>query len=159
MQLENKKIIVTVGTRGIGAATVKLYVKEGAHAHTFVNDVCECCGMTEKDALKFNAKITSNGNYVEAVVTNDYTAQVTVTPGNVDASKVDLYVAMQDVAGLGVSELREESKTVSTGLSGNPELKVWLRNAFGFTSGKIEATVEGLPTGYELKVKLLMEML
>ena len=30
MQLENKRIIVTGGTRGIGAATVKLYVKEGA---------------------------------------------------------------------------------------------------------------------------------
>ena len=30
MQLQNKKIIVTGGTRGIGAATVKLYVKEGA---------------------------------------------------------------------------------------------------------------------------------
>lgn len=30
MQLENKKIIVTGGTKGIGAATVKLYVKEGA---------------------------------------------------------------------------------------------------------------------------------
>lgn len=30
MQLENKRIIVTGGTKGIGAATVKLYVKEGA---------------------------------------------------------------------------------------------------------------------------------
>lgn len=30
MQLENKKIIVTGGTKGIGAATVKAYVKEGA---------------------------------------------------------------------------------------------------------------------------------
>ena len=30
MQLQNKKIIVTGGTRGIGAATVKIYVKEGA---------------------------------------------------------------------------------------------------------------------------------
>ena len=30
MQLQNKKIIVSGGTRGIGAATVKLYVKEGA---------------------------------------------------------------------------------------------------------------------------------
>jgi NAD(P)-dependent dehydrogenase (short-subunit alcohol dehydrogenase family) len=30
MQLENIKIIVTGGTKGIGAATVKLYVKEGA---------------------------------------------------------------------------------------------------------------------------------
>lgn len=30
MQLKDKKIIVTGGTRGIGAATVKLYVKEGA---------------------------------------------------------------------------------------------------------------------------------
>lgn len=30
MQLENKKIILTGGTKGIGAATVKAYVKEGA---------------------------------------------------------------------------------------------------------------------------------
>ena len=30
MQLENKRIIVTGGTKGIGAATVKAYVKEGA---------------------------------------------------------------------------------------------------------------------------------
>lgn len=30
MQLENKRIIVTGGTKGIGAATVKLYVLEGA---------------------------------------------------------------------------------------------------------------------------------
>ena len=30
MQLEGKKIIVTGGTKGIGAATVKIYVKEGA---------------------------------------------------------------------------------------------------------------------------------
>lgn len=30
MQLENKKIIVTGGTKGIGVATAKLYVKEGA---------------------------------------------------------------------------------------------------------------------------------
>ena len=31
MQLENKKIILTGGTKGIGAATVKAYVKEGAN--------------------------------------------------------------------------------------------------------------------------------
>ena len=53
MQLENKKIIVTGGTRGIGAATVKLYVKEGAQV--------VFCGTNDARGKETEEKVNSLG--------------------------------------------------------------------------------------------------
>ena len=53
MQLQNKKIIVSGGTRGIGAATVKLYVKEGAQV--------VFCGTNDARGKETEANVNSLG--------------------------------------------------------------------------------------------------
>lgn len=121
-----------------------------AHTHTFADGTCECCGMTVDQAMKFYAKVASNDNYVEAVVTNDYAAELTITPGKVLASDVDVTVKMQNVGSLGVDGVREETKHFDTGLSGDPELALWLSNAFTFTEGYVDATIDGNPVFYTL---------
>jgi len=58
MQLENKRIIVTGGTKGIGAATVKVYVREGAQV-VFCGTNDERGKATEAEA---NAQIGAVGH-------------------------------------------------------------------------------------------------
>ena len=124
-----------------------------ATTHCFdENGVCTVCGMKEhEDAMKFNLHVESNENYVDANVTNDYAAVLTVTPGKVDASSVTVSAAMQNVGSLGVGDLRQHSVTVKTGLTGDPALDAWLGNAFTFTKATVHATIDGLaPITYEL---------
>ena len=112
-----------------------------AHTHTFVEGVCECCGMTEDEAMKFNLNVSSNDNYVDMFVTNDYAAKITVTPGKVTAASVKLYAAMQDVDSLGVADKREHSVEINTGLNGDPELATWLSEAFDFEGAELDVTI------------------
>lgn len=53
MQLENKKIILTGGTKGIGAATVKVYVKEGANV--------VFCGTNDERGKAVEASVNEMG--------------------------------------------------------------------------------------------------
>lgn len=119
-----------------------------AHPHTFEEGTCSCCGMTEDDAMKFYAEIKSVDpaytGAVEGLVTNDYVAKLTLTPGEVDASKVNVLVRMKDVASLGVDGIKEESKEFSTGLTATPEIgkdSTWTKNMFNFKSGRVNATI------------------
>lgn len=135
--------------------------KLDAEEHEFVDGTCTECGMTEEDtAMKFHANVTSHGNWVDVNVTNDYVAKVEVTPGEVDAAKVTATVEMQNVGGLGVTGKRSETKNFETGLTGSPELKTSLSNAFDFGKNKdgtdkpvttIYATVDGQDTDYTVK--------
>lgn len=129
-----------------------------AHAHDFepvyengvvVAYECTCCHKTVDECLKFRAKVESNGEYVEAKVTNDYAAELVVTPGKVNANEVKIEVEMNDVASLGGGNKSHE-QTFTTGLNGDPALNVWLSNAFDFESGTVEATIQGKEVTYEL---------
>jgi len=53
MQLENKKIVLTGGTKGIGAATVKAYVKEGANV--------VFCGTNDERGKAVEASVNEMG--------------------------------------------------------------------------------------------------
>lgn len=115
-----------------------------ATTHTLDKDGnCTVCHMTAAEMMKFNLKVSSTyegeTNYVEANVTNDYAATLTVTPGKVSASNVTLSAKMQDVASLG-GGTKSHEQTFETGMSGDPELKVWLSNVFTFEKGYIEVT-------------------
>ena len=109
--------------------------------HEFDEDgICTDCGMDENgNAVKFNLKVSSNDNYVEANVTNDYAATLTVTPGKVSASEVTLSATMQDVASLG-GGTRHHEDTFTTNMTGDPSLSTWLSNVFTFEEGYIEVT-------------------
>lgn len=125
-------------------------VPVAAHGHKMVDGVCECCGMTLDAAMKFHAWVESNGNAVDVFVTNDYVAQITVDPGKVDANEVTLGVEMQNVGSLGVNGVRRHVDTFTTGLSGDPELSVWLKNVFKFNEGTINANIDGKEVAYTL---------
>ncbi|MBQ9766027.1 MAG: SDR family oxidoreductase [Lachnospiraceae bacterium] len=62
MQLENKRIIVTGGTKGIGAATVKLYVKEGAKV-VFCGTNDER-GKATEEAVNAQPGVTGHATYM-----------------------------------------------------------------------------------------------
>lgn len=138
----------------VGCNKVKTYEEVAAHPHVFVEGVCECCGMTDEDAMKFMLKVSSEcegeTNYVSLVVTNDYVAEIVITDGKVSASNVTLYAAMQNVDSLGVANKREHEQTFATGLAGDPELSVWLSNAWEFNKATINAHVDGVDTTYVL---------
>lgn len=68
MQLENKKIIVTGGTKGIGAATVKLYVKEGAQV-VFCGTNDER-GKATEEAVNALPGVTGHATYIRCDISN-----------------------------------------------------------------------------------------
>lgn len=121
-----------------------------AHGHKMVNGVCECCGMTVAQAMKFHAWVESNDNAVDVYVSNDYAAQITVDPGKVVAKEVTIGVEMQNVGSLGVNGVKKHEQTFNTGLNGDPELKVWLKNVFEFKSGTVNANIDGKEVSYAL---------
>ena len=125
-------------------------VVEPAHGHKMVNGVCECCGMTVAQAMKFHAWVESNDNAVDVYVSNDYAAQITVDPGKVVAKEVTIGVEMQNVGSLGVNGVKKHEQTFNTGLNGDPELKVWLKNVFEFKSGTVNANIDGKEVSYAL---------
>lgn len=131
----------------VGAEVTKEFMKDlPAKVHNMVDGVCKDCGMKAADAMKFNLKVSSvceeETNYVEANVTNDYAATLTVTPGKVSASNVTLAVKMQDVDSLGVADkVKSHEQTFTTDMNGDPELAFWLSNVFEFEKGYIDVTI------------------
>lgn len=66
---------------------------------------------------KFEFAVSSNDEKaVEMLVNEDYVATVNLLNDTVDQQSVELYLAMQNVAGLGIDEKREETFTFATGL-------------------------------------------
>lgn len=129
-----------------------------AQIHEFdENGQCTKCIMTEDDAMKFNLTVssispdTNTEEYVAANVTNDYAATVTVTPGTVNAGKATLTATMKDVASLGAAGVtKSHTLDITTGMDKNPDLSVWLSNAFTFKDATVQATIQDKPATYNL---------
>lgn len=68
MQLENKKIIVTGGTKGIGAATVKIYVQEGAQV-VFCGTNDER-GKATEEAVNALPGVKGHATYIRCDISN-----------------------------------------------------------------------------------------
>lgn len=131
------------GTCACGATTVLAPV-----AHKFDKGVCTVCGTKEADAMKFALSVEAGEGSVSATVTDDYVAVIEGNYAKVNASKVTLKAEMQNVASLEVGEKRSHEVTIETGLTGDPDLAVWLSNAKNFKDATVVATIDGKEVTY-----------
>lgn len=132
------------GTCACGATTVL-----APAAHEFDKGVCTVCGAKAADAMKFALSIEAGEGSVSAIVTDDYVAVIEGNYAKVNASKVTLKAEMQNVASLKVGEKRSHEVTIDTGLTGDPDLAVWLSNAKNFKDATVVATIDGKEVTYE----------
>lgn len=119
-------------------------------AHDFEDGTCTVCGTTEEAALKFALSVEAGEGSVAATVTDDYVAVISGNYTKVDPSAVTLTAKMQNVGSLGVNGVREHSVTINTGLSGDPDLSVWLSNVVAFQGATVKATIDGKAVTYVL---------
>ena len=114
-----------------------------------------CLGVTnvsavEEDTVKAIAAIHSGDTTAGVVVDDDYTIYASVEGTYVDASTIEIGVALNNVASLGVEGWKEKTWTYNTG-SAHTHVNIQnyiytpLQNLGGFD---VEATVEGLPVTY-----------
>lgn len=135
-----------------------------AKPHVFNADgKCEVCGKTNKvdgdelgTAVKFYLGVISDGDSVKATVTDDYVATIEVTPGEVDASKVTLEAAMQNVDSLEVGKARKHSVEINTGIDNTKaDLTDWLGSVWTFNDAIVNVNVTNdgktVSASYEVK--------
>lgn len=115
-----------------------------------VADVEKAPLLGEND--KFYFGVTSGNTTVSALVDNTYKAVFTLPAGaKVNTGSMIVTAAMQNVASLGVSGVRQHSITINTGDElGNKDvdLATHLGNAYGFGGGTINATIAGKKCTY-----------
>ena len=106
---------------------------------------------TEDIDWKFYLSATS-GNKVDMTVGDDYTAVFTLPNGNdksVNAASVMLTAKMQNVGSLDVTDVREHSVTINTGIAGvTADLGEWLNNCYSFSGMTVNATIGGKACTY-----------
>lgn len=119
-------------------------------AHNFEEGTCAVCGITEEAAMKFALSVEAGEGSISATVTDDYVAVIDGNYTKVDASKVTLKAEMQNVDSLGVDEKRSHELTINTGLTGDPNLSVWLSNVVAFEDATVVATIDGKTVTYEM---------
>ena len=114
---------------------------------------CSRCDATESAPLlyKFYLGATS-GNTVDMTVGEDYTAVFTLPNGenkSVNAASVTLTAKMQNVGSLDVTDVREHSVTINTGIAGvTADLGERLNNCYRFSGMTVNATIGGKPCTY-----------
>lgn len=115
-----------------------------------VADVEKAPLLGEND--KFYFGVTSGNTTVSALVDNTYKAVFTLPAGaKVNTGSMIVTAAMQNVASLGVSGVRQHSITINTGDElGNKDVDLtkWLGNAYKFNGGTINATIAGKKCTY-----------
>ena len=123
---------------------------KGTKTYTCKHDGCTET-KTEDIDWKFYLSAIS-GNTVDMTVGEDYTAVFTLPNGenkDVNAASVTLTAKMQDVGSLGVTEPREHTVTINTGISGvTADLGDWLDNCYKFSGMTVKATIGGKPCTY-----------
>ena len=113
----------------------------------------EGCTETKTEDIdwKFYLSATS-GNKVDMTVGEDYTAVFTLPNGDdksVDAASVTLTAKMQNVGSLGVTEPREHTVTINTGIADvTADLGTWLNNCYSFRGMTVNATIGGKACTY-----------
>lgn len=114
---------------------------------------CTVCNETKTEDIDWKFYLSAiSGNTVDMTVGEDYTAVFTLPNGenkDVDAAGVTLTAKMQDVGSLGVTEPREHTVTINTGISGvTADLGTFLSNCYGFKGMTVNATIGGKPCTY-----------
>ena len=113
---------------------------------------CTVCNETKAEDIDWKFYLSAiSGNTVDMTVGEDYTAVFTLPNGEdkrVDAASVTLTAKMQDVGSLGVTEPREHTVTIDTGISATADLGEWLSNCYGFHGMTVNATIGGKPCTY-----------
>lgn len=114
---------------------------------------CTVCNETKTEDIDWKFYLSAiSGNTVDMTVGEDYTAVFTLPNGenkSVNAASVTLTAKMQDVGSLGVTEPREHTVTINTGISGvTPDLGDWLDNCYKFSGMTVNATIGGKPCTY-----------
>ena len=104
--------------------------------------------------VKFQLAVKSGENadqgYVKATVYETYAMVIEISKKKVDAGHVTLEAMMNNVASLG-GGVKSHKISVATGLSGDPELKVWLSNCFDFGGATINIDVDGNKCVYNVQ--------
>ena len=114
---------------------------------------CTVCNETKTEDIDWKFYLSAiSSNTVDMTVGEDYTAVFTLPNGenkSVNAASVTLTAKMQDVGSLGVTEPREHTVTINTGISGvTPDLGDWLDNCYKFSGMTVNATIGGKPCTY-----------
>jgi len=122
--------------------------------------VCMIPGMafaSEGNDWKFYASVesfneeTGNGTSAEVRVFDDYSAVAIVDGTYVNPAQVNAYIAMQNVASLGVTDLRSADYEIATGLpTADVSLTSHLNNVLNFGGCTVEGTVDGIEFGYNV---------
>lgn len=100
---------------------------------------------------KFYFGVKSGEGYVTVHVNGDYEMAISVADQKVNAGEISLEAAMINVGSLEVSGKKSHSVTVSTGLTGDPDLKVWLQNCWKFEGSTVNVDVDGKACVYNVQ--------
>lgn len=100
---------------------------------------------------KFYFGVLSGDGYVTVHVNGDYEMAISVADQKVDAGKITLEATMINVGSLEVSGKKSHSISVNTGLTGDPDLKVWLKNCWEFAGSTVNVDVDGNACVYNVQ--------
>ena len=126
---------------------MKKAILSAALALVMLLSIFPATAFAEGATEKFYFGVTSDNTTVDATVDSDYHVVVKLPAGaTVNTNSVTVTARMTDVASLGVTGTRTHTLTLNTGAAlGESEvnLATWLRNAYNFNGGVINATIDG----------------
>ena len=126
---------------------MKKAILSAALALVMLLSIFPATAFAEGATEKFYFGVTSGNTTVDATVDSDYNVVVKLPAGaTVNTNSVTVTARMTDVASLGVTGTRTHTLTLNTGAAlGENEvnLTTWLRNAYNFNGGTINATIDG----------------
>ena len=126
---------------------MKKAILSAALALVMLLSIFPATAFAEGATEKFYFGVTSGNTTVDATVDSDYNVVVKLpADATVNTNSVTVTARMTDVASLGVTGTRTHTLTLNTGAAlGENEvnLTTWLRNAYNFNGGVINATIDG----------------
>ena len=126
---------------------MKKAILSAALALVMLLSIFPATAFAEGATEKFYFGVTSGNTTVDATVDSDYNVVVKLpADATVNTNSVTVTARMTDVASLGVTGTRTHTLTLNTGAAlGENEvnLATWLRNAYNFNGGTINATIDG----------------
>ncbi len=123
--------------------------KDGVKTYT-----CTSCNQTKTEDIKWKFYLAAeSGSTVDMTVGDDYTAVFTLPAAGstVNAGRVALTAKMQDVASLGVEDVKSHTTIINTNLgSTDVILSEKLQNCYKFDGATIKANVNGISCTYNI---------
>ena len=126
---------------------MKKAILSAALALVMLLSIFPATAFAEGATEKFYFGVTSGNTTVDATVDSNYNVVVKLpADATVNTNSVTVTARMTDVASLGVTGTRTHTLTLNTGAAlGENEVNLvtWLRNAYNFNGGTINATIDG----------------